>query len=111
MPSDSTAEDTPSERSPPRSSPNVARTGRKGRIVVTHSSNVPRIQQVVDQTACCRTVYAAPTSHLNFDYLRFPLANHIKLEQTHLVLPEEVVVMTTGCGAGCRRLRLVMDTA
>ncbi len=95
---------TPSERLVGEALSNVfARAA--GRIVVTSfASNVPRIQQVVDQTVRFgRRIAFLGRSLLNvvhyaseLGYLRIPPANHIKLEQIDEYPPEEVVVMTTG---------------
>jgi ribonuclease J len=95
---------TPSERLVGEALANVF-AHAAGRIVVTSfASNVPRIQQVVDQCIrfgrrlafLGRSLVNVVNVASELGYLRIPPANHIRLEQIDEFPPEEVVVMTTG---------------
>ena len=95
---------TPSERLVGEALANVF-AHAAGRIVVTSfASNVPRIQQVVDQCVrferrlafLGRSLVNVVNVASELGYLRIPPANYIRLEQIDEYPPEEVVVMTTG---------------
>jgi ribonuclease J len=95
---------TPSERLVGEALANVF-AHAAGRIVVTSfASNVPRIQQVVDQCVrferrlafLGRSLVNVVNAASELGYLRIPPANHIRLDQIDEFPPEEVVVMTTG---------------
>ncbi|HKU66362.1 MAG TPA: ribonuclease J [Candidatus Baltobacteraceae bacterium] len=77
----------------------------KGRIVVaSFASNVPRIQQVIDQAVRYnRRIAFLGRSLMNvvhfaseLGYLRVPADRRIRIEEVDEYPPEEVVVMTTG---------------
>jgi ribonuclease J len=77
----------------------------KGRIVVaSFASNVPRIQQVIDQAiAFNRRIAFLGRSLMNvvhfaseLGYLRIPGDRKIRIEEVDEYPPQEVVVMTTG---------------
>lgn len=77
----------------------------KGRIIVaSFASNVPRIQQVIDQTErfgrkiafLGRSLQNVVLFASELGYLRIPPGLSMKLEQLDELPPDQIVVMTTG---------------
>ena len=95
---------TPSERVVGEAFENIF-SRAKGRIIVTSfASNVPRVQQVIDQAVkfgrriafLGRSLQNVVKYSTELGYLRLPAERVIPLEQVDQYPPSEVVIVTTG---------------
>ncbi len=95
---------TPSERVVGEAFENIF-SRAKGRIIVTSfASNVPRVQQVIDQAVkfgrriafLGRSLQNVVKYSSELGYLRLPVERVIPLEQVDQYPPNEIVIVTTG---------------